>query len=91
MIILLLFNLNGNLILGDSGSYAIGLFIGIYLISFAANNPWLSPFLVISLIWYPCFELLFSMIRRSKSRKMYKPDTDHYHQLLFKFLISRKK
>ena len=92
MIILLLFNLNGNLILGDSGSYAIGLFIGIYLISFAANNPYLSPFLVISLIWYPCFELLFSMIRRSKSRKkMYKPDTDHYHQLLFKFFNIREK
>ena len=92
MIILLIFNLNGNLILGDSGSYAIGLFIGIYLINFAANNPYLSPFLVISLIWYPCFELLFSMIRRSKSRKkMYKPDTNHYHQLLFKFFNIREK
>ena len=92
MIILLIFNFNGNLILGDSGSYAIGLFIGIYLITFAANNPYLSPFLVISLIWYPCFELLFSMIRRFKSkRKMYKPDTNHYHQLLFKFFNIRER
>ena len=92
MIILLIFNFNGNLILGDSGSYAIGLFVGIYLINFAANNSYLSPFLVISLVWYPCFELLFSMIRRLKIRKkMYKPDTYHYHQILFKFFNIREK
>ena len=84
LFILLIFNLNGNLILGDSGSYAIGLFIGIYLINFAAYNQYLSPFWIISLVWYPCFELLFSMLRRFKlKRKMYKPDTSHYHQILF--------
>ena len=92
MLILLLFNINGSLILGDGGSYAIGLFVGIYLISFAANNPYLSPFFVISLIWYPCFELLFSMIRRfSSKKKMYKPDTNHYHQKLFKFFNFKEK
>ena len=92
LFILLIFNLNGNLILGDSGSYAIGLFIGIYLINFAAYNQYLSPFWIISLVWYPCFELLFSMLRRFKlKRKMYKPDTSHYHQILFQYFNKKEK
>lgn len=91
-LILLLFNFNGNIILGDSGSYAMGIFVGIYLIIFSANNFYLSPLFIISLIWYPCFELLFSMIRRYKSKnKMYKPDTKHFHQLLYKFFNKNEK
>jgi len=85
--ILLSFNLGGKVILGDSGSYALGFFLAIYLIEFDKNNPYLSPFFVISLIWYPCFELLFSIIRRLiKRKKAYKPDTYHLHQILYSYL-----
>jgi hypothetical protein len=84
LLVILVFNLSGKIILGDSGSYVLGLFSGIYLINFSNQNLFISPFFIILLLWYPCFELLFSMIRRSGSKTtMYKPDIYHLHQLLF--------
>ena len=87
LLIILVFNLNGKIILGDSGSYLLGLFAGIYLINFSNQYVLISPFFIILLLWYPCFELLFSMIRRKKSKStMYEPDIYHLHQMLFSFL-----
>ena len=92
LLILLLFNIKGKIILGDSGSYALAFFLGIFLINFARNNPYLSPFFIISLVWYPCFELLFSMIRRiNVGKKNYNPDTNHLHQLLYALVIKKIK
>jgi UDP-N-acetylmuramyl pentapeptide phosphotransferase/UDP-N-acetylglucosamine-1-phosphate transferase len=85
--ILLCFNIKGKVILGDSGSYSLGFFMAIFLIEFDKNNSYLSPFFVISLIWYPCFELLFSIIRRLiRRKKTYKPDTHHLHQIMYSVL-----
>ena len=84
LFILLLLNLCGILYLGDSGSYTLGLFTGIFLIDFAYNNNSISPYFIIILVWYPCFELLFSMIRRFfKKIKTYEPDTTHLHHLVY--------
>ena len=84
--ILLTLNLTGFLYMGDSGAYLLSLFTGIYLINFSNENFIISPYLVVLLLWYPCFELLFSMIRRSfKMQKTYKPDTYHLHQLVYNF------
>ena len=84
--ILLILNLTGFLYMGDSGAYLLSLFTGIYLINFSAENFFISPYLVVLLLWYPCFELLFSIIRRSfKMVKTYKPDTYHLHQLIYNF------
>ncbi len=92
LLILLFFNLKGKIILGDSGSYALAFFLGVYLINFAANNPYLSPFFIISLLWYPCFETLFSIIRRLKyNKKTYNPDTKHLHQLFYSFFLKKFK
>ena len=85
LFIILLLNLKGILYLGDSGSYTIGLFTGIFLIDFAFNNNSISPYFIIVLLWYPCFELLFSIIRRfSKKLKTYNPDITHLHHLIYK-------
>ena len=90
LISLLFFNLNGKIILGDSGSYLLSFVTGFLLIKFAFENQGISPFFIILLLWYPCYELLFSMIRRLKSKEtMYKPDVYHFHQLLFN-LFDRK-
>ena len=87
---LLFFNLNGKIILGDSGSYLLSIISGILLIKFAFDNQEISPFFIILLLWYPCYELLFSMIRRLKSKEtMYKPDVYHFHQLLFNLFNSK--
>lgn len=89
LFILLLINLTGYIYLGDSGSYLLSLFVGIFLINFASNNQSISPYFIIVLLWYPCFELLFSMLRRSLNEiNSYKPDTFHLHHLIFKKLSS---
>lgn len=86
ILILLFFNLNGKIIMGDAGAYSLAFFLGVYLIKFADFNKSLSPFFVILILWYPCYELLFSIIRRLTSKKKtYEPDTLHLHQILFSF------
>jgi len=83
--LLLFLNLFGFIYMGDSGAYMLSLFTGIYLIIFFNTNSSISPYLAILLLWYPCFELLFSMIRRSRQKlKAYKPDNYHLHQFIYK-------
>ena len=85
--IILVLNLRGLLYMGDSGAYLLSLFTGTYLINLSTNNVLISPYFVILLLWYPCFELLYSMIRRSlKAMKTYKPDNFHLHQLIYTFV-----
>ena len=51
------------------------------------ENPNISPYYIILLIWYPCFELLFSIIRKfNLNSSPIKPDTNHLHQLIFYLL-----
>ena len=76
--------------LGDSGSYLLGFIFAVLLIELYNLNRHISPFSIILLLWYPSFELLFSMIRKKTlSRSPLEPDSNHLHQLLLHFL--RKK
>ena len=87
--IIILFNLFGIIILGDSGSYLLSLYLGLNLIEFSNSNILISPYFVVLLLWYPCFELLFSMIRRQfKNKDSYNPDTQHLHQLIYKIITT---
>ena len=87
--IIILFNFFGIVILGDSGSYLLSLYLGLHLIEFSNTNILISPYFVILLLWYPCFELLFSMIRRQiKNKESYNPDTQHLHQLIYKIITT---
>ena len=80
-------NLANKLYLGDSGVYVISVFYGFLLINFHINFPLISPYFFILLLWYPCFENLFSIIRKFRlKRSPISPDTKHLHQLLFYFL-----
>ncbi len=89
---ILILNAFGIIILGDSGAYLISVFLGIYLIDFANQNYIISPYFVVLLLWYPCFELLFSMTRRVTSNlETYNPDTNHLHQLLYLKIFKRNK
>ncbi|MDB9826082.1 hypothetical protein OAB97_02835 [Candidatus Pelagibacter sp.] len=92
LLIILLFNVFGQIILGDSGAYILSLFIGLILIKLSNENDFISPYFVILLIWYPCFELLFSMIRRLVSNLYsYEPDTIHLHQMILKMISNNLK
>ena len=86
LLVILIFNFFGTIILGDSGSYLLSFFMGIYLINFSNSTNSISPFFIILLLWDPCFELLFSMIRRNGSKiNIYEPDIYHLHQMIFNF------
>tara|TARA_B100000575_G_C23110698_1_gene641582 strand:+ start:404 stop:1423 length:1020 start_codon:yes stop_codon:yes gene_type:complete len=87
---LLLLNIFNVLMLGDSGAYLLGFFIGFIIISSHINNPNVSPYFFISLIWYPCFENLFSIIRKlNREFSPLKPDSKHLHQLVFFFFTKK--
>lgn len=90
---ILLYNFCGYIFLGDSGAYLISLFMGLFLINLSFHSSNISPYFVILLVWYPCFEVLFSMVRRTISNKFsYYPDTKHLHQIIYlHFKLNMKK
>ena len=86
LIVLLIFNLFNKLYLGDSGVYVLSLFSGYILIDLFSQNRDISPYFIVNILWYPAFEILFSLIRKIKIKySPMMPDTAHFHQLLFHF------
>lgn len=86
-VIVFIFNLFNQFFLGDSGAYSLSLFIGFILIKIYNANIGFSPYFIILLLWYPCFENLFSILRKLfKSKSALKPDNEHLHQFIFLFL-----
>ena len=84
---LLVFNFFNKLYIGDSGSYLLGFSFGILLIAIYDSNPTISPFFIVLLLWYPCFENLFSIIRKYRfNTSPLKSDNKHLHQMLFHFI-----
>ena len=92
LLLLLVFNFMNKIYLGDSGSYLLGFLFAIYLIKLYMSNQHISPYFIILLLWYPCYENLFSIIRKySYKLSPISPDTKHLHQLLFNYLKLRFK
>jgi UDP-N-acetylmuramyl pentapeptide phosphotransferase/UDP-N-acetylglucosamine-1-phosphate transferase len=76
--------------LGDSGSYLLSFFSAFYLIHFVNNNSYVSPYFIILILWYPCFENLFSILRKIyQKKKISAPDNFHLHHCLYKFLKNK--
>ena len=89
LIYLLLFNYLNKLYLGDSGSYLLGVSMGSLLIFIYKEISFISPFFVVLLLWYPCFENLFSIIRKKRfNLSPLNADNKHLHHLLFYYLNS---
>ena len=88
-VILFILGLNffNKLFLGDSGAYSLSFLIGFLLIKIYNFNQDVSPYFIILLLWYPCFENLFSILRKIYYKKdnPLEPDTEHLHQKLFIF------
>ena len=92
LFILLFFNILNYFYLGDNGIYLISIFTGYLLVDLFNQNTNLSPYFIVVLLWYPSFELLFSMIRKFKKQySPMEPDINHLHQLLFKSLKKKIK
>ena len=91
LFILLIFNLLNKLYLGDSGIYLISIYTGVTLIDIFKSNFYVSPYFIAVLLWYPAFEILFSLIRKFKNKfSPMDPDTMHLHQLIFFYLNKTK-
>lgn len=91
LLFLLILNIYNKTQLGDGGSYLLGFFSSIYLIQIVNNNSMITPYFIILLLWYPCFENLFSIIRKIyQKKKISTPDNYHLHQLIFLFLKRKK-
>ena len=89
LIILLFFNFFNIIFLGDNGSYLLGFLFSIYLINLQANNLNISPYFIILLLWYPCIENLFSILRKTITKvKAINPDNEHLHHLLFLYILN---
>ena len=55
-------------------------------------NSFFLPFFVVLLLWYPCFENLFSILRKYKfNLSPLRADNKHLHHLLFFFIKSKFK
>ena len=87
---ILLLNFLNQLFLGDNGAYPLGFFVGFILIEIYNLNEKISPYFIILLLWYPCFEILFSIIRKIILKKNpLEPDTGHFHQNLLLFIKNK--
>jgi len=85
-------NLFQKIFLGESGVYTIAFLVGYILVKIALDNQKISPYFIANLLWYPSFEVLFSIIRKiiSKTSPL-QPDTLHLHHLIFFFLHKKAK
>ena len=79
-------NLFNKIQLGDSGSYLIGFFTAFYVIEFINSNNFVSPYFAVLLLWYPCFENLFSILRKIYQKSCSTADNLHYTMVFIYFL-----
>lgn len=87
LIIIFILNAFNKLYLGDGGSYLLGFIYSFKFISLYNLNQNISPFFIALILWYPVFEILFSILRKLKlNRSPIKPDSNHLHQLLYFYL-----
>ena len=85
LLILIFLNFSNLLMLGDAGAYLLSFFVGYLIIKSHNLNLDVSPYFFINLIWLPCFENLFSIIRKLFSNlSPFTPDSNHLHQLVFR-------
>ena len=92
LFIFLIFNQLNLFFIGDSGAYSLGIIFSFLLINIYKENPYVSPFYIVLLVWYPCFELLFSILRKFNIKfSPVKPDTRHLHQLIYNLIKNKFK
>ena len=90
LIVFIFLNFFGKNYLGDGAVYGLSFLIGYMAINFSLLDGRISPYFIANLLWYPAFENLFSIIRRSfYKKKNYLPDNAHLHQLLYKYLKNK--
>jgi len=96
LLVIFVFNFFSKTYLGDSGTFLLSFLVGYQLINLCNINlsliKYISPIFILLLLWYPAFENLFSIIRKTLSKSnASKPDNLHLHHLLFSYLKTKIK
>ena len=88
LIIFLFFNFpSGKIFAGDFGAYLFGFINGILTIYFFGKHPYLMSWLAVLILFYPCYELLFSYIRKIRINiSPLDADDQHLHTLFYRYL-----
>jgi len=91
-LIFMIFNvISGRFFLGDGGAYFLGAFCGLSVV-LISNHTEVSVWWLLSMIFYPVADLLWSMGRRVLARKSpFEPDNQHFHNVLFAWLDTDKR
>lgn len=92
IVFVLILNFLNKLFLGDSGAYLLSFLMGFISIKIYNLNNNISPYFIILLLWYPCFENLFSIIRKKIEKvNPLLPDNKHLHQYLYNYIFLKFK
>ena len=85
--VFLVFNLiSGRFFLGDGGAYFLGVLAGLSLVM-VSNETDVSVWWLLSLVFYPVADLIWSMARRLRhGTSPLNPDNQHFHNLLFAWI-----
>jgi len=85
IIFLIILNFFNKIFLGDSGAYMLSFFTGLMLIKiYNQNYEYITPYFIILLLWYPCLENLFSILRKVYlNTNPLLPDSFHLHHFLY--------
>tara|TARA_B110000285_G_C15100670_1_gene604828 strand:- start:6 stop:1064 length:1059 start_codon:yes stop_codon:yes gene_type:complete len=89
----LLFNFpKAKIFLGDSGSYLLGTLVVLNSIKTYELNTNVSPLFFAGVLFYLFYEVFFSFIRKTVLKTSpLKPDKNHLHMLLYRWLSNAKK
>jgi len=77
----------GKIFLGDTGAYFLGFMLSLLTIIIFSEHPEIPTWVAVLILFYPAFELLFSIIRKLIEHKSpMAPDPHHLHLKMFHLL-----
>ena len=92
LLVFYIFNFFEKCFMGDNGVYVVSIILSYFVIDFVGSNDNFSPIIAVNLLWYPAFENLFSILRRTVIKdKIYSADRKHLHILLFSLINLKTK
>jgi UDP-GlcNAc:undecaprenyl-phosphate GlcNAc-1-phosphate transferase len=83
---------SGQIFLGDSGAYVIGLWVATVTILLICRHPEITPWFALTINGYPILETIFTIYRRKihQGKSPSQPDGLHFHTLIYRRFFARK-
>ena len=78
----------GRIFLGDAGAYTLGFLLAVSLITLKSQNPEISAWSIMLVIFWPIVDMGHSILRRwLKGRRSDRPDYMHLHHVVMRSII----